>query len=525
MIRNPKWYGYTARTPEEYFVNNCHTYSDIVDVLNRKDDINLIRDLTPSIESFISDSGQTVTNEFIETLMRRGDEYSMDLIMESVGYVNSHINEVDNEEKDKWFIWLDIPEIERSYRMGKVNESAKEILNTSLYSFADKIVGNFSNLDSIKVNSAIESFKDNVDYKTMINWDKNRNDISKKSEMAVYVGDMINDAKTYDLSSIVKESIMSDINLSLQDISKSIYNNDEETGYTLENYRNIIDDVWGYFANLESYGDLANEIKSYYDMHMMTIPVSQYLTAIESMNAMGCFPEYMEESMREAISYASDNWYSIPGDSAKSFNGLLESMIAMETPEIEYGTIVLTSDLKDFLDSTNYVAESDHEEDAPKHRTKDTLREIHKSTHKLYKKYKDNERAVDQKLTKLCKRATYIVSDGSPEEVRSYLVDGEYSVMTIIKKIIGGYAIFAYSKLAFLCALITRALNKGKIRNSEKNKLIYELEAEIAIVDEKIKDASSDGDREAKYALMRSKSSLENTLKRLKKGEEAMPGR
>ncbi|MFX7845397.1 hypothetical protein ABTK14_24370, partial [Acinetobacter baumannii] len=44
------------------------------------------------------------------------------------------------------------------------------------------------------------------------------------------------------------------------------------------------------------------------------------------------------------------------------------------------------------------------------------------------------------------------------------------------------------------------------------------LQEEIQMTEEKIQDASADGDRKAKYALMRSKNQLQNALNKLKYG-------
>jgi hypothetical protein len=48
-----------------------------------------------------------------------------------------------------------------------------------------------------------------------------------------------------------------------------------------------------------------------------------------------------------------------------------------------------------------------------------------------------------------------------------------------------------------------------------------ELETEIKLIDEKIQDARGDNNREAKYAMMRTKSELENALKKIRYGLEA----
>ena len=48
-----------------------------------------------------------------------------------------------------------------------------------------------------------------------------------------------------------------------------------------------------------------------------------------------------------------------------------------------------------------------------------------------------------------------------------------------------------------------------------------ELESELDLINEKIKDADYDRNREAKYALMRNKHNIENAITRIKKNFDA----
>ena len=56
------------------------------------------------------------------------------------------------------------------------------------------------------------------------------------------------------------------------------------------------------------------------------------------------------------------------------------------------------------------------------------------------------------------------------------------------------------------------------VTDKERIKIINELESEIEIVDEKIQDARGDENKEAKYALMRTKNNLQNAVKKIKYG-------
>ena len=129
---------------------------------------------------------------------------------------------------------------------------------------------------------------------------------------------------------------------------------------------------------------------------------------------------------------------------------------------------------------------------------------------------------VDLKLTNALKDLTRVVFVGkSTNETRREIIEGKnYSVMTLLKQILGGFMVFSTSKIAFILLLIVRMCKSGKVKRSEKKKILMELEGELQMIDEKIRDASADGNREAKYALMRNKINLENAISRIKMNTE-----
>ena len=107
------------------------------------------------------------------------------------------------------------------------------------------------------------------------------------------------------------------------------------------------------------------------------------------------------------------------------------------------------------------------------------------------------------------------------KEVRTAVVEGKkFSITSLIKKLLGLMCLFSFGKVRAVLFLITRAVARGKIREAERRRIIQDIEEELALIDEKINDASADGDRKAKYALMRSRSQLQHALERIKYGME-----
>lgn len=108
------------------------------------------------------------------------------------------------------------------------------------------------------------------------------------------------------------------------------------------------------------------------------------------------------------------------------------------------------------------------------------------------------------------------------KKVRTAIVEGKkFSITSLIKSMLGLVALFSFGKVKALMFLIVRAVNRGKIRKNERRKIIMDIEEELVMIDEKINDAAADGDRKAKYSLMRSREELKHALERIRYGYEA----
>lgn len=149
-----------------------------------------------------------------------------------------------------------------------------------------------------------------------------------------------------------------------------------------------------------------------------------------------------------------------------------------------------------------------------------------------YSQYKRNAQDADLKITNALKDFLNTVTVGSnSKEMRREIIEGKtYSVTKLLKTFLGGYLVFCSTKIGFILLLIVRSCRKGKVRRSEKKKIIMELEGELSLIEEKIRDASADCNnpnpeeakaaRAAKYSLMRTKANLENAIKRIKMNTE-----
>lgn len=557
MIQSKKWYGLTARTPEEYFYNNCHSYEDISNVIDRKG-TKILRDITPAIESFIGNSNEVAPDSFSEKLIRINDCYSKSLLKDTIRHNIDNCAAIESTTDSMWTMWLDMPRIQHIYTLGKVNESAAKILNSSLDEFADRVVSNLSSFTTSKAEAAIESFAKNVDYTQMLNWSSCRENVMKTDPMAAYVGDMITNLTEEDWPELATESVMAEIDSSLESIAERMSNRDIDTEYSAENFRNIVNHMWNHFVALESTDDLKTEIVSYYYNKDMSVTPKAYAAAIMEMAIANCFPNSIAPALEEASRELCTRWgFDIP-ISTKYDDSLNEETIANYlSSAVESGFIYMDDeDYNALLQTDDMLMDYDALEAAkekPQKHTGENLRnvankvvdgaekvgktavKINKDVKKgavkaktkigqAYKFFKDHEDQIDHKVSKIVRKVSDEVV-GSRDEMREEIIEGKgHSLMLTLKKIVGGWAIFCISPLAFIVASIVRLCNHGKIKRSEKKRMIMDMETEIKIVDEKIRDAEAAGENDAKYQLMRARGTLEQGIKRIRAGDQAIRG-
>ena len=121
------------------------------------------------------------------------------------------------------------------------------------------------------------------------------------------------------------------------------------------------------------------------------------------------------------------------------------------------------------------------------------------------------------------------IKEADKKERRERIITGEYKLklINIIKKSImfiasGAVVATAIAGTSLVTPVLTAigvltafAVDKH-IDARERKKILFELESELKIVNEKIDDAKSDGDKQAKYQLMRIQQKLEKDVEKIK---------
>ena len=169
--------------------------------------------------------------------------------------------------------------------------------------------------------------------------------------------------------------------------------------------------------------------------------------------------------------------------------------------------IDILSDSVDF----DYATEAVHKDSAKMHSGE-------KKIYKAYRTYKSAEEKVDSQITKAVTGIKGVMTG----DVRTEIIEGKkFSAIGLLKKLLGTCALFSFGKIKAVIAIVVSYALKKKTTVSERRKIIMELETEIKLIDEKIEDARGDGNRDAKYSMMRTKAELENALKKIQYGLEA----
>ena len=136
-----------------------------------------------------------------------------------------------------------------------------------------------------------------------------------------------------------------------------------------------------------------------------------------------------------------------------------------------------------------------------------TVSDASRNIYRAYHKFKRSESAVTSQLDKMLSDAKTAFAGGDKTE--AILSGKRWTPMLILKQALRTAAVFSFSKIAGIIYLVsTVALDKRRT-DRQRRAILGELDTEIRLIEEKIEDARGDGNRQAKYALMRTKGELE----------------
>jgi hypothetical protein len=154
------------------------------------------------------------------------------------------------------------------------------------------------------------------------------------------------------------------------------------------------------------------------------------------------------------------------------------------------------------------------------HKDSVAMNDAEKKIYKAYRTYKDAEEKVDSQITKAVSGMKNAVLGTT--DARTEIIEGKkFSAIGLLKQVLNTVGLFSMGPVKGCIGLVVQYALKKKTTDAERKKILMELDTEIDMLTEKIEDARGDGNREAKYSMMRTKKELENARERIKYGMEA----
>lgn len=134
------------------------------------------------------------------------------------------------------------------------------------------------------------------------------------------------------------------------------------------------------------------------------------------------------------------------------------------------------------------------------------------------------KRRVDKKVSKAIDGSVDAALDGNRKDeiktIREDILRGRGKPSTLLKRLMKCSVLAVLTPGAgpalALFGFFFSTLRRKNISKQERSKIIYEMEQELTIVEEKIKDSESDGDKKKKYQYMRIKMDLEKNIRQFK---------
>lgn len=337
------------------------------------------------------------------------------------------------------------------------------------------------------------------------------------------------------LDAIYKDNEMQKREIEMDDLCRSIrciysdyYDYLDDLQLLAKNMHIILKDAWKYNKlqtssfNLEYIRDSINKISIGYLSMYKKLPKKIYINSARIlferivMNfeparnqkdiLMKTFDSVMNDLLNIKIDYSQESFFSLLG-----FSEDINDYSAMEA-----------SVLKDDKDAKvgREIDKRPREKNGRYKSAGKDIKSVGLSIGHAFKTFNDSKEQIENQMDKgfnALKDALF-----GTKKIRTTIVEGKkFSITSLFKKLIGLMCLFSFGKVKAILFLIVRAVNKGKITKAERRKIIMDIEEELELIEEKINDASADGDRKAKYSLMRSRAELKNALARIKYGYEA----
>lgn len=141
------------------------------------------------------------------------------------------------------------------------------------------------------------------------------------------------------------------------------------------------------------------------------------------------------------------------------------------------------------------------------------MKEVKDTGYAAYRIYKKHEENYDNQATKLAQWMKKLVFGDKREQI----IEGKtWTPISVLKKALGTVAIFSINPIIGIIGTAVLYATDKRLTYKERMQILTELENEQKMIQEKIEDAKSAGDNQAKYALMRTDNELTEAIKKIR---------
>ena len=147
------------------------------------------------------------------------------------------------------------------------------------------------------------------------------------------------------------------------------------------------------------------------------------------------------------------------------------------------------------------------------HKSSKNVADASRKIYKGWKSFEDNKQRVEGQINKMVNAGKRLYTGN---QVEAIINGNKWTPMQILRTALTSSAVFAFNPILGICTLCLNVLLKPRVSRKKRLEFVRMLDDEIRMLDEKIDDARGDGNRKAKYALMRTKNELVNTRDKIR---------
>lgn len=294
----------------------------------------------------------------------------------------------------------------------------------------------------------------------------------------------------------------------------------EEEQRNLNEFKTVLkrnlEKVRSYYERITHYREKQKELENYWECENMLEEIdNHYLELLETYTG-NIISEYIDKIVREDIEINKEKSRFLP-----KYNTM--SLLEMRDNLNNDYNIIKDSIIRENLGDDIYH----HVRKAGEGLARDaegvskyipSVADIHHTSHEAVRKVAHADKVVSHTIDTTSGVVTGDIKTQEMNKVRSQIVSGT-KLSSLFKLALAGGTLIAINNFVGILAVAVWVWRRNWLKQNEKEKLLHELHAEMEIVNEKIKDASGDGDKKKKYQYLRLRREIQRTIDKINYGQ------